>query len=165
MKLTFVWNILTTTGWIAMKLDPYNMKWYSESSSRALSRPKLSLVQSNISTSNWWIAMKFCSEIHGSPRMTLNNLGDPLTSSGTTMRLTFLVVIEISQKARDVLPWKLLRIFMVPTGGIVITLIPYVSNTLVYDQIPVKSDHGVSPEGAFELCIMLTLQRKNTLEM
>ncbi len=33
--------------------------------------------------------MKFGTDIHGSQRMNPNNFGDPLTSSNTSMKLTF----------------------------------------------------------------------------
>lgn len=61
------------------------------------------VVQTEITTLGW-IAMKFCTDVHGFQWMRPNDFGDPYFSSSSTPRLNFVICSETPQQLLDGLP-------------------------------------------------------------
>lgn len=120
----FLWchQFLTTKKLIAMKLGKdipgtergglWWFWWCLDSSCLATSRLKFSFILWNISTSTLWIGTAFYTDIHNSQRIFSNYWSDLWLFPASTSSLTFLVY-----------SWNFVHTSMLPSGGIVITLV------------------------------------------
>ncbi len=59
----------------------------------------------------YFTAIKFCTDLHGSQKMNPSDTGDLLTFPAT-MRLTVVLLSEMSQQLSDELPWNVAHTFM-----------------------------------------------------